>query len=140
MMVNPDTVLDDKGEWFEIYNTTTQSLNLNGLTIVDDADDSFIIEVDLQISSNGYLTLGINADPTTNGGVDVDYQYSNFRLNNTTDSITLINPEGSGDQIVDSVDYDATTFPSTSGESVSLIQIQPMHQIMTCRFLVWRKK
>ena len=97
-----------------------QSVNLNGLTIVDAADDSFIIDVDLQIPSNGYLTLGINADPTVNGGVDVDYQYNNFRLNNTTDSITIINPELTGDQVVDSVDYDATTFPSASGESVSL--------------------
>src|SRR3954468_6244280 len=32
-MVNPNAVLDTSGEWFEAFNATSVTLNLNGITI-----------------------------------------------------------------------------------------------------------
>lgn len=101
-MINPEaTATEFEGEWFEIYNTTAYPINLNGWIITDDGSDSHTIPSDVWVPANGYVVLGRNANYPTNGGVVVDYQYSNFQLGNTGDEVVI-----SADSVeVDRVDY-----------------------------------
>ncbi|MFT5684783.1 MAG: hypothetical protein ACI8RZ_005727, partial [Myxococcota bacterium] len=52
VLVNPDSVTDPLGEWVELYNTTNQTLILNGLVIGSDLDGEAH-----QISSPDLITV-----------------------------------------------------------------------------------
>ena len=115
IMNNPYAVDDELGEWFEIYNNAGMEVNLNGLEIGDATNIEYTIQQDLNIPTNGYLVLGNNADSTTNGGIAIDYQYSDITLGNSGDEIVL----SYGTTIFDMVDYDGD-FPDPNGASISL--------------------
>ena len=89
VMVNPAAVSDTRGEWFELYNPTTEEINLHDITIGDDGSDSHKIETDLLILPGHFLTLARNGDTSLNGGLSVDYVYDDFTLSNSGDEITL---------------------------------------------------
>ena len=89
IMVNPGAVSDTRGEWFELYNPTTEEINLNSITIGDDGGDSHKIETDLLILPGHFLTLARNGDTTLNGGLSADYVYDDFTLSNSGDEILL---------------------------------------------------
>ncbi len=119
IMYNPAAVSDADGEWFEIYNTGDKDININGWTIKDNDYDSHTIDNggDLFIAAGDYLILGINDDPSTNGGVDVDYRYSGIAIANSADELVLI--AGDGTTEIDRIEYDTDNgWPSTSGASI----------------------
>ncbi|NCF37929.1 MAG: hypothetical protein GWP56_16365 [Gammaproteobacteria bacterium] len=89
VMVNPGAVSDTRGEWFELYNPTTEEINLRNITIGDDGGDSHKIETDLLILPGHFLTLARNGDTTLNGGLSADYVYDDFTLSNSGDEILL---------------------------------------------------
>ncbi len=127
IMQNPSSVEDNKGEWFEIYNNSTEPVNLNEWTIKDLGTDLHEISQSLILSPGEYLVLGINSDQNTNGGVAVDYQYLNFVLDNSVDEILLISPE---DKIVDSVAYNSSDlFPQPEGASIALLDPNLNNQV-----------
>ena len=79
------SVDDSVGEWFEIYNNTNMEIDLDGLMVTDEAgsnQDSFIVSGELLIPAGGYIVFGISADTTINGGVAVDYEYTDMSLAN----------------------------------------------------------
>ncbi len=123
IMQNPDFVGDSNGEYFELYNTTGSSIDINGWAITDAGSDSHTISNGgpLDIVAGAYLVLGINSNSGTNGGVNVDYQYSGISLTNGDDEIILTcDPSGSPTQI-DSVGYDGgPNFPDPTGASMNL--------------------
>jgi predicted extracellular nuclease len=112
IMQNPSAVSDSNGEWFEVHNPT----------IRDNDFDSHVISNGgpLNVPAGGFLVLGINGDPVTNGGVAVDYEYgSGFFLSNGSDELVLL--DGSLVEI-DRVEWDnGATFPDPNGASMSLI-------------------
>ena len=114
IMINPAMVSDASGEWFELYNPTSLPIDLDGWVIRDDFSDSHTITSSVIIPPNGFVVLGRNADFVTNGGVVVDYQYSNFALGNSGDEL-IIEDQGSE---IDRVDYDLSF--DTSGKSKEL--------------------
>ncbi len=121
IMQNPDIVSDSEGEWFEIYNTTSYSWNLAGLTVRDSAGtETFTVEDDLIVTSKTYVIFAVESDDTLNGGVtgvDYDYPGSSFGLGNGSDDIYLYN----GTTLVDGVAWDnGDTFPDPTGASMSL--------------------
>jgi hypothetical protein len=89
IMVNPGAVSDTRGEWFELYNPTTEEINLNSITIGDDGGDSHKIETDLLILPGHFLTLARNGDAALKGGLNADYVYDDFTLSNSGDEILL---------------------------------------------------
>ncbi len=104
MMVDPDAVVDAAGEWIEIYNASTSDIDLDGWVLSDDGGESHTINSGgaLVVPSGGIVTLGNNANPATNGGVAVTYQYTGFTLDNWIDQVVL-----TFDVVeVDRVDYD----------------------------------
>jgi len=89
VMVNPAAVSDTRGEWFELYNPTEDTLNLRDIVIGDDGGDTHRIETDLLILPDHFLTLARNGDPAMNGGFAADYVYDDFALSNSGDEIVL---------------------------------------------------
>jgi len=122
IMQNPRAVSDTAGEWFEIYNTTGHAIDLAGWTIKDAGTDHHTIQNggSLWLPAGGYLVLGRNADPATNGGVQVAYRYTSFSLGNADDEIILLDAAG---MEIDRVAYDGgPAFPNPDGASMQLIR------------------
>ncbi len=122
IMVNPAAVSDSYGEWFEIYNNDTISIDLAGWRIADSEDDLHEIQtvsIELYINPGDYLVLGRNVDNTVNGGYTADYGYSSFQLSNSEDEIFLVDNEN---RIVDEIEYNSS-FPYSSGASMYLRNI-----------------
>lgn len=120
IMQNPSAVPDTDGEWFEIFNPDTNAVDVNGWTISDNDTDSHTIVNGgpLEVPAGGFLVLGVEGDEITNGGVMVDYVYSNITLANTSDELVLKNASA---QEVDRVEWDdGVFFPDPTGASMAL--------------------
>ena len=121
IMKDPSSVGDSSGEWIEIFNTTGQSIDIEGWTLRDDGIDAHVLDnggAGIVIPSGQYRVLGVNANVASNGGIAVQYVWSNFFLANGADEVVLV--DGSGLEI-DRVDYLAgAPWPSTPGRSLNL--------------------
>ena len=73
IMQNPSAVNDNQGEWFELYNAGSMTVDLDGWTIKDDGSNTFTISGTTEITAGGYLVFGINGTTSTNGGLTVNY-------------------------------------------------------------------
>lgn len=111
-MPNPNDVADTVGEWFELYNTTTETFDLHGCSITDLGTDAHFIYKTLNIDPGQYITLAIS----TSAGFTATYVYppSNLTLTNTTDELILT----CGGTVIDTLAYTATFgfLVSQSGE------------------------
>jgi len=122
-LADPDAVFDADGEWFEIYNPTSSSINLKDWKYCDDdCSETKIIDSDLIIASKSYLVFAKKNDVAINGGVHVDFQISNLSLVNTADSIAFYKPDGlEGFDLIDRVDYSKSGgWPISPGKSAIL--------------------
>jgi Mg-chelatase subunit ChlD len=125
IMQNPSQVSDTNGEWIEIYNTSSQPIDIEGWRLFDWGIDVHSIVTgtppisgSLLVPAQGYLVLGRSADASSNGGVIVDYAWADFALANTADEICLQDVAGT---IVDCVAYDGgPEFPDPTGASMEL--------------------
>ena len=129
IMNNPEIVIDSKGEWFELYNNEENPISLRDWKITDGhttPEDEFFIDEDLIIPPKGYIVLGNNADFSTNGGINIDYEYSNidFSLFNGPDEILLQSQKTGGRWTIrDSVSWADNDY-NQSGFSQSLINAE----------------
>lgn len=113
LMANPEGVEDADGEWIELYNAGGSTIDLEGFTVVDASDTSFEI-TDVTIEKGAFVVLGRNATSEANGGVVVDFEYTNdFTLANGEEYIALHDLNGS---LVDDLAYDK----APAGASLSL--------------------
>ena len=127
IMQNPAGVSDNYGEWFEVYNTTSSDIDLNGWTITDQAGSSqniANIESSVIVPSGGYITMGRGGDTDVasanyNGGITHAFVYdAGFLLSNGADEVILVDPSGT---IIDEVYYDGgSVFPDPTGSSMQL--------------------
>jgi len=118
IMQNPSVVSDANGEYFEVYNTTVSSIDMNGWIIKDLGANSHTISSSLIVPANGYAVLGRNGDSGTNGGVTVNYVYSSITLGNSADELLLVDTNGT---TIDEVDWDGgLNFPNPTGASMEL--------------------
>ncbi|MDP3882701.1 MAG: VWA domain-containing protein [Candidatus Staskawiczbacteria bacterium] len=116
IMQNPEAASDITGEWFEVYNTTDNPVDLDNCIIRDDGSNSYTI-TSLSVPAHGYSVLARSANLALNGGIMPDYVYSSFSLGNTDDEIIL----ECGSVEIDRVDYDGgPLFPDPSGASMVL--------------------
>lgn len=121
IMQNPKAVRDSKGEWFELFNTGTNSIDLNNLVIKDAGANSFTInkEGGLVINPGEYVVMGNNDNISENGGIVLDYKYSGFTLSNGEDEIIIFNEEEI--KLIDQVNYTGTdNWPDPDGASMEL--------------------
>ncbi|MBU6161168.1 MAG: lamin tail domain-containing protein, partial [Myxococcales bacterium] len=89
VMANP--VGDDSlGEWLELTNLSSASLDLTGCVLTDAGVDNHAIGTTLSIPANGRVVLGVNGNAATNGGVTVNYVWSGgYFLGNSGDEVRL---------------------------------------------------
>ena len=119
IMQNSTAVSDAAGEWIEITNISNETINLHNLILRDDGGEQHIISENVNVMPGSYIVLGAEDDFALNGGVTVDYEYSNITLSNLWDEVILEHPSG---VILDEVYYDnGDTFPDESGISMMLI-------------------
>jgi len=130
IMANPLAVSDTSGEWFELYNPTGQSVDLEGIVLSDDGSNSHIINSasgSLLINPEDYFVLARNGDSASNGGFSADYVYSNFSLGNSSDQIVLSNNSG------ELLRLDYTSGFAAAGQSTELLGLpmDAMHYGLT---------
>jgi len=120
IMQNPDIVYDTLGEYFELFNTRSYTIDINGWEIDDNGGDHHQIDhgSPLWIKSGGFLVLGINSDSGLNGGVAVDYQYSSAILFGNGADEVILSFDG---EVSDTVAFDGGPgFPDPKGASMNL--------------------
>ena len=118
VMQNPSAVSDSRGEWFEVLNTGSVVINLNGWTIRDDGSDSHVITSDVFVSPGAFVVLGRNDNTSQNGGITMGYEYSGITLSNGADEVVLEDTNGT---IMDQVSYDGgSSWPDPTGASMEL--------------------
>jgi len=88
-MPDPELGNANDGEYFEIYNSGTTAIDINGWILSDDGADSHTISGAPTVPAMSYYVLGRGGDVASNGGVTVDYVYSGFLLANSADEIVL---------------------------------------------------
>ena len=118
LMTNPQRVSDAKGEWFEVYNATFETLYLNGLEVETDSA-TYVVEeeVPIGVASGQFFVFGLNDDPNQNGGATVNLVYEGLSLSNESGELTLV-MEGS---TIDAISWDdGATMPDIHGASMSL--------------------
>jgi hypothetical protein len=118
---NGGCTLDDSvGEWFEVYNNTNTEVDLDGLMVTDEPgsnQDAFTVSGTLLVPAGGYVVFGLSADGNVNGGITVNYEYTDMNLSNGSDELMLHNST----DILDSVAWDnGTTFPDPTGAAMNL--------------------
>lgn len=121
VMQNPALTYDAQGEWFELYNPNQRDIDINGWEIGDVDYDTHTIDngSPLVVPAGGYLVLGNNADPATNGGVPVGYSYGHeMFLFNQSDELILTSTR---DRVSAHIAWDdGATFPDPKGASMAL--------------------
>jgi hypothetical protein len=119
IMVNPSVATDPAGEWVEVYNPTTTDIALcNGWTLADNTSGDRPVDPSygVVVPAGGYATLAYEADPTFNGGLNMDGEYaSTLALSNSGDVLNL----KFGGLLIDSVTY-TSGWPQSAGTSMHL--------------------
>lgn len=106
MASNDTTVTDQDGEyedWIEFYNNGTESVDLSGYFLTDDASDltQWSFPQGTSIEPDGYLIVWADDD------TDQEGLHANFKLSASGESIVLVNPADTS--IVDAIDYPEQT-------------------------------
>jgi hypothetical protein len=123
LMVNPATVQDSVGEWFEIYNNTASQINMNGWILRDNAGRD-TVRGDVLINAGDYFVFCVNGNLSTNGGVPTDYDYiygtQGLGLafsNSSNDQLVIYSAVG---ELQDSVAFNYSTWAGQAGRSFEL--------------------
>jgi DNA/RNA endonuclease YhcR with UshA esterase domain len=107
LMPDPALVGDGFGEWIELHNWGTASVDIQGWKLFGNTvGDTARITASVVINPGDYVVLGINGDPAANGGVQVDFVYrSGYSLNNSMTTGDVVILRDAAGATVDSVVY-----------------------------------
>lgn len=128
IMYDPSALLDTEGEWFEIFNNTSDPVDLYQIVIRKNDTEDHIINNHIIIPSHGYFILSRSETAVS---ADNKYVYgSSVSLNNTGAVLSLSNygSDGTDGSLIFSVNYGDEEFPSGTGASLSL---SPAHFSLT---------
>ncbi len=95
-----DTAAPPQGEWIELYNQSSQKINLTGWKLDDlisSGSKSYVIDSEIFIEPNEYLVFY--------------YEQTKICLNNNGDEVNLINPQG---KIISACSYQEKSSEQTS--------------------------
>lgn len=120
LMINPQVVADEVGEWVELYNTASYAIDIEGYTFHDLDFDEYVLEGSILVPGNGYVVLCANLDPALNGGVTCDAPFKRdstdaLALGNSGDEVILSRADG---VVIDQVIYNSSWF--SSGAAIGL--------------------
>ena len=122
IMAHPSTASEPAGEWFEVYNRSSDAIDLQGWTIASGGDAPYTIATSLVVDPHTWVVLGGSTDPAANGGAPVALAWTGIDLaNGTGDWVALRSPAGFTS---DSVDWGAAPadapLPPPTGASLQL--------------------
>ena len=120
IMYNPTSLSDTEGEWFEIYNNSDQTLDLQNLILGrDDANRHTIVD-QLELLPGDYLVF--ERSDTATLATNSFIFGSDLLLPNTGAVLAIFNEGTESDPgaLIFSVDYSDPSFPDGSGASISL--------------------
>ena len=116
MLIDPTHVVDDLGEWIEIYNTSAQTIDLDDLVVWDDGIDEFMVGDCFDLAPGAYAVIGREGDSSINGGYSPDIVV-------TSGSFHLANKTNNGDEVIlgyrDPGSTDCNTDPCTIVDRVN---------------------
>lgn len=121
MMINPQLVADEVGEWVELYNTAGYPIEIAGYTFRDDDYDYWVLEGSMVVEPGEYFVLCADMDPGVNGGINCDGWFfrnpdtPGLALANGTDEVVLMRPDGVE---IDGVRYTSSWF--SAGASIGV--------------------
>lgn len=122
MMVNPQAVDDELGEWVELYNTASYAIDIGGYTFRDDDIDEWVLDGPLVVAPHDFVVLCADLDPAVNGGVPCDgwflrkWNGGGLALANGPDELVLARPDGLE---IDWLYYDDTWFTTAVAHGVT---------------------
>ncbi len=119
IMYDPASLSDTEGEWFEVYNNTDNTIDLQNLVIMKNATESHVINSQVTLASHGYCILARTENAVPGG----NYIYNTgITLNNTGAILSIYNhgTDGTNGSLICSVDYGSEGFPATTGASICL--------------------
>lgn len=82
-------VLGPQTQWFEVYNASTDYLDLDGLVVKNDLETRMTLVGTRIMAPMSYLVFGRNTDTAANGGVNVDVVFGGTALDPVTDQVIL---------------------------------------------------
>ncbi|MBI5154010.1 lamin tail domain-containing protein, partial [Candidatus Poribacteria bacterium] len=131
MIADPTAVSDSNGEWCELYNPTSQAIDIQGWAIKDEGSNFHMLDNGgpLLVQPGAHLVLGRTTDTGVNGSVPVDYAYgTGINLNNTSaDALELFRGSRKIDGILFNgggtgyAPYNRDWGTPTSGKSLSMM-------------------
>ena len=125
LMLNPESCSDFDGEYVEVYNSTSGTVDLNCLELVDGGEHLGFVETPTVVPAGGYAYLERRSedscflDYVAGFGAPTAVYRKSVSLNNDTDSLTL----GYAGTTFDSVTYDTSAaggWPDGTGVSMVL--------------------
>ncbi len=120
IMYNPAVVEDDVGEWIELYNPSSATIELNGVVLQTGtlSPIQHVVEAGapIQVPSKGYALLALSSDAALNGGLPKpSYVYNKLILSSTAATLSI----WSGGKEIDKVAY-GPGWPLFTGKSLAL--------------------
>ena len=106
---------DSYGEWIEIYNAGTESVDLNGLELSSGNDGGLQFQNSFVLESGAYAVLATSSG--ANGGVEYDGLYSSASIRHGINDDLSIKANG---MVLDAVSWSRDLTAITSGRSFSL--------------------
>jgi hypothetical protein len=113
-MPDPAQVEDASGEWFELYNSGADSVNLAGWSVATGSASRVFLDSGARVAPGGFFVVA-RTDASLNGGVATGQILSSgWSLANASGSLRLFDPAG---VVRDSVAW-GSGWPLRSGRSV----------------------
>jgi Lamin Tail Domain len=93
-MADPVAVADALGEWVELSNVSTETMDLSGCTVSDGGRNTVALADGTTLEAGAALVVGRSTDVATNGGVAVDQAFeTGLTLNN---DLRILTPDTEG--------------------------------------------
>ena len=116
-MVDPESVYDKLGEWIEVYNPTSDWIQVDGLVLADANIDAWTLEPfegkPVVAPPKDFVLLCAESDCFDNGGVDC---HATFKYDSLGKGVAMSN---SGDEVILHTKADTTIDRVNYGSSFS---------------------
>jgi hypothetical protein len=120
VMYDPSGLSDTEGEWFEVYNNSGQSINLQNLVLERDDINRHVITESIELLPAHYYVFQ-RTDQATEASNSYTYG-SDITLSNTGATLAIYNEGTESDPgaLIFSLNYGDTGFPGGTGASICL--------------------